>query len=208
MIPSTWLCGRPWATGVAWTRMIRSMRNSRRRKSRWFGAGGKHDLINFEPRSFVYRNAPTPPAVAVMDTPRGHAPATAFDLVNNLIHPVARRPSQASSPTNRQSFSEQPRPPNRLFGGNVGSIWAPAMGEVNAVGDIPRSRSGSGAGFPRVHRDAAHSPSPWGTPDLHRTPQQDASNSFGSPTVAEFTMKRGDRQGSHGDGSVSFMPFG
>jgi hypothetical protein len=188
--------------------MTRLTKNSRRKRSRWFGAGGKHGLIDIEARSSLRRNAPTPPAV--MDTPRGGAPATAFDLVNNLVHPVARRPSQASSPTNRQSFSEQPRPPNRLFGGNVGSIWAPALGEVNAVRDVPRSRSGSGAGFPRVQRDAAHSPSPWGTgtPDLHRTPQQDASNSFGSPTVAEFSTRRGDRQGSHGDGNVSFMPFG
>lgn len=164
------------------------------------------------PSSFVRRlgsrfsrNAPTPPAA--MGTPRT-GPTTALELVNNLINPAVRRPSQVSSPTHRQSFSDQPRPPNRLFGGNVGSIWAPAMGEVNSMGDIPRSRSGSGAGFPRVQRDSAHSPSPWGTPDLHRTPQQDAANSFGSPTVPDFSMRRMDRHASYGDGNAPFMPFG
>lgn len=152
---------------------------------------------------FALRNAPTPP---ILETRRTGTSATGSDLLNSLGHPG--RHVQAASPTHRQSFSDQARPlANRLFGGNFGSIWAPAMGEVNAAGEIPRSRSGSNAGFPRVQRDMAHTPSPWGTPD--RTPQQDASNSFGSPTVPDFAgNRRSDRYASNGDNGAPFMPFG
>lgn len=149
------------------------------------------------------RNAPTPP----IGETRVRTGSTVIDS-SATLEPSSR--GHATSPTHRQSFSDQARPlASRLFGGNFGSIWAPAVGEVNPAGEVPRSRSGSnGGGFPRVQRDMAISPSPWGTPD--RTPQQVASNSFGSPTVPEFAANRRsvDRYGSNGDNGAPFMPFG
>lgn len=192
--------------------MVKTSR--RKTRSKWSGVEGKFtEPLALDRRlPCIDRNAPTPPIFAAdAQALRSRASATGSDLLNSLVHgPAAGRHSQAASPTHRQSFSDQSRPlVNRLFGGNVGSIWAPAMGEVNPAGDMPRSRSGSGAGFPRVQRDMAHSPSPWGTPD--RTPQQDASNSFGSPTVPDFTVNRRsvDRYGSNGESTAApFMPFG
>ncbi|KAJ9097645.1 hypothetical protein QFC21_004681 [Naganishia friedmannii] len=153
------------------------------------------------------RNASTPPAAADLHAHglRTGTSSTATDLLHTLIHgPTAgARNSQTSSPTHRASFVDSSRPlPNRLFGGNFGSIWAPAFGEMNVAGDMARSRSGSGAGFPRVQRDSAHSPSIWGHSDIHRTPQQDASNSFASGSDSE-------RHNAPGDfGQTSYTPFG
>ncbi|KAJ9092496.1 hypothetical protein QFC19_008709 [Naganishia cerealis] len=162
-----------------------------------------------EEEQMVWGGRNTTPPIAVDMGVHGVRPntsSTASDLLNTLIHgpAVAARNSQASSPTHRASFAEASRPlPNRLFGGNFGSIWAPAVGEVNLTGDMMRSRSGSGAGFPRVQRDMAHSPSIWGPPDVNRTPQQDALNSFASGSDSE---RHNGAVGDHAN--PPFTPFG